>query len=407
MKQNEKNLVQAFAQAQFIIYGMLCIIFSLGIPDVLCFSFSPEPWSMSLVKNVFNAFGSILIVGGIFEIRLKNQFIKEVSQDFIKALFLEKSSLEHFNRDDLRQMKTNLQEQLLRSGNTHFKKKCMNMINGSFFKIAQGNHHNPDFNMYYDYYKVDMYVKKSAGRYVEVEYDLKYKLVNNQVDEEGHIVPSNNNVFAKRFFPPFAAEEETQKLMAFSVKVDGGDTVDYAVEIAKGMFQEQIVNKGVEDDIRAIQEDVKKQILKKEAEPLAVTGSESLPHGSVEQEQSAPDIYEPYTIEFNDYLIVEKKLMIKTLYSDLVYNHIFKRPTLSYQIHYIDENVDVSLKDIDYLSLRLFSGLNKKNNDKIHPILKGNSISLSVSDELLLAGEGISILAMREGIIQIRNGNDE
>jgi hypothetical protein len=58
--------------------------------------------------------------------------------------------------------------------------------------------------------------------------------------------------------------------------------------------------------------------------------------------------------------------------------------------------VDTELKGIDYLSLRLFSGLNKKNNDKIHPVLKGNSISLSVSNELLLAGEGISINSIRK-----------
>lgn len=167
------------------------------------------------------------------------------------------------------------------------------------------------------------------------------------------------------------------------IKADG-NSIDYGDEIQKKSFEEVLLTHGSEDDVRAIKEDVKKQIQKK------VDGN----------------MHEPFNVSFKDELIVEKKIWVKTLYSDINYSHIFKRPTMNYSIHYIDENVDIELQGIDYLSLRLFSGLNKKNNDKIHPVLKGNSISLTVSDELLLAGEGISINSLRKDWNSERSQNE-
>ena len=98
-------------------------------------------------------------------------------------------------------------------------------------------------------------------------------------------------------------------------------------------------------------------------------------------------------MSFKNRLIVHKKIKISTLHDDIHYSHIFNRPTLNYTIRYLDENVSTDTKD--YLTLRLFSGLNKKSSDKIHPTLAGNSISLSVSEGILLPGEGISIVALR------------
>jgi hypothetical protein len=369
------NSSSKFAKAKFIIYGMLAIIVSLSLPESIKIDFlSPTSFSLFFLMNVFNAIGAILIVGGIFEIILKDQFIQEVSKDFIKALFLERSSLGRFNQSDLIQMKTNIQEELLGKGNNHFKNKLMHMINNSFFQIARGTHANEDFNMFYDYYNVVIYIKGSSKRFIEIEYDLKYKLINNKVDEKRQLIDSVlTTVFAKRFFPSFKDDDVTQKVLSLVIKKDG-QLYDYKEDIDKGLFVEQILNKGTEDDIKALKEDVKKQI----------------------QRKNDDESFSPLEVKFHDYLIVEKKILVKTLYTDFNYSHIFKRPTLNYSIHFIDENVDVSLEEVDYLSLRLFSGLNKKNNDKIHPVLKGNSISLTVSDELLLAGEGISINSIRK-----------
>jgi len=107
--------------------------------------------------------------------------------------------------------------------------------------------------------------------------------------------------------------------------------------------------------------------------------------------------HEVFQVNFNKTLVVEKKIQIKTTYSDICYSHIFKRPTLNYSISYSDENVDHKTKD--YITMRLFSGLNKKNNDRIHPTLYGNTISLSVHGDLLLPGEGLTIIALRVGCI--------
>lgn len=172
----DNNIQSQVTKAKFIIFGMIFIIVSLSLPQHC--SIGSWEFSLNIWINIFNAIGSILIVGGIFEVVFKDQFIKQVSKDFIKALFLDKSSLHHFNHDDLTQMKKNIQEELLGEHNKHFKNKLLRMLNESFFRIAQGKHINDDFNMYYDYYNVVIYVKKSTSNYVCIEYDLKYKLKN-------------------------------------------------------------------------------------------------------------------------------------------------------------------------------------------------------------------------------------
>jgi len=366
----EENMTNMFAKYKFMIYGMASIITSLAMPTSIVIDYLIEPISLSFLINTFNALGSILIIGGIFEITMKDKFIKDVTKDFIKALFLDKSSLGHFTQDDLFLMKKNLQQALLGKRNYHYKNKFSAMLNDSFFQIARGRHKNKEFNMFFDYYTVVIYIKKSLdSKYVEVEFDLKYKLVNNTFDDEGNPREVENGIFVKRFFPPFAKEEPTQELISMSTTADGIRNTYSATD-----FTEKIVNKDTSDNVKAIKEDVKKQLQKK-------TGEE--------------DETEEILLKFKDTLILEKKISVKTLYNDINYTHIFKRPTLNYSIHFIDENVDMSITDVDYLSLRLFSGLNKKNNDKIHPVLKGNSISLTVSDELLLAGEGIMINSVR------------
>lgn len=362
------------AKAKFIICGMVSIIVSLSLPKSVCipFIFDAE-FSLNILTNIFNAIGSILIVGGIFEVRFKDQFIREVSKDFIKSLFLDRSSLGRFDEPELLNMKKNIQKELLGECNRSYKKKFLRMIDDSFFKIARGKHTDDDFNMYYEYYTVVIYVRKSDNEYVNIEFDLKYKLVNNKIDQDGKLTENQNNIFAKRFFPPFSAEEKTQTVLSLKIKADDRH-IDYSKEITKGSFEEQIINKSSEDNVKALQEDVKKQI----------------------QKHQEDDSFEPIQIKFKKNIILEKKVLVKTLYTDLNYIHIFKIPTMNYSIHFIDENVDVNVEHMDYLSLRLFSGLNKKNNDKIHPVLKGNSISLSVSNELLLPGEGLSINSVRK-----------
>lgn len=359
---NKKSFFSKFASSAFIITGLIFLIVYLLIPEKvhpLC----------DILKNLTNALGSILIVGGIFEIVFKEQFIKEVTSSFVKTIFLKPTSLENFKDEELEQIHKSIQQRLLYTNkNNYYSNRILTMINDSFYEMAKGTHHNKDFNTFFQYYNSVLYVnKKEEDDYVNIEYEIKYEIINNTKNKEEVEI----DIFSKRFFPlslSLTGNCITQVLTSLNIKSDGKG-MDYAKEIRDGKFKEQTLDKDDLDNIR-IQEDVKRQI-------------------QVEKE----GIFTPFRVKFKEKLIVEKKIKIVTLYDDICFSHIFKRPTLNYSIQYHDENVSVDTKD--YLTLRLFSGLNKKSNDKIHPVLKGKVISLHVSDGLLLPGEGISIVALR------------
>lgn len=366
-EEHKKTLFSKYAGAIFIISGLISLIIYLLIPET-CNSF------FSMLKNLLNALGSILIVGGIFEIAFKDKFIKEVSNNFVKTIFLDQSSLENFKSDELNQMNKSIQKKLLKNNYNHYTKKIISMVNDSFFEMAKGTHNNKDFNIFFQYYNSILYVNKKENDkdYISIDYEIKYELINNSEEKKEVEI----DVFSKRFFPLTLSLEDnivTQELLSLSIKKDGTGK-DYSQEIKNNKFIEQTLDKDDLDNIR-IQEDVKRQI----------------------QYKNEGD-FSPFKIKFKEAVIVEKKLKIYTRYNDIGFSHIFKRPTLNYTIQYHDENVSVDTKD--YLTLRLFSGLNKKPNDKIHPVLKGKVITLHVSDGLLLPGEGISIVALRDDFMK-------
>lgn len=362
-----KKLFSNIFASQFIIYGLLALLFYTLIPE-------EGHASVNILKNILNAIGSILLVGGIFEVAFKDKFIGEVSDNFVKTIFLDSNSLEHFKSKDLISMKRSIQERLLHGKNSEYSEKILRMINDSFFHMAQGNHKNNDFNKYFQYYNSVIYVNKKEpdSQKVTIEYEIKYEIVNNYTNEEGIITESEVDIFSKRFFPLSLSTEDniiTQELSSLKITKDN-DYIDYKEEIRNGSFKEKTIGHEEQDSIK-IQEDVKRQIKYKEDED--------------------------FRIKFKKSLIVEKKIKIITMYNDIGFYHTFKRPTINYSIQYHDENVSVKTKD--YLTLRLFSGLNKKPNDKIHPVLKGKVISLHVSDGLLLPGEGICIVALRDNFM--------
>lgn len=369
-----EDISNSLAASKFIIYGLIALLLYVLIPEG-CYAIT------DILKNLLNAAGSILLVGGIFEIVFKDKFIKEVSNNFVKTIFLDPSSLQHFTQKDLEMMKTSLQNKLLNGNSTEYTKKILHMINESFFNMARGTHKNPVFNMYFQYYNSSLYVKKRKpnSNNVEIEYKIKYELINNSYkildDNKFELQEAEIDLFAKRFFPLTLSQQEsviTQELLKLTIKCDE-NFKDYAEEISQGLFIEKALTSDEKDDIR-IQEDVKKQIQKKPTK---------------DSDESTV-----FMVKFKKSLIIEKTLKIITTYNDITFSHIFKRPTINYSIQYIDENVDTSMKD--YLTLKLFSGLNKKVNDKIHPALQGNVISLHVSEGLLLPGEGVIIVALRE-----------
>lgn len=350
----------------FIIFGLIFIILFLLIPENNTNEFN------QILKNLFNALGSILIVGGIFEIAFKEKFIKEVSNNFVKTIFLKSSTLDNFKEEELEQINKSIQNKLLNNNRTNIcSNKILTMINDSFYQMAKGTHNKTEFNTYFQYFNATLYVKKKEENedIVEIEYDLKYEIRNNKKHQDEIEV----GIFTKRFFPlNLSLKDEclTQELTHLTIKKDG-ESKDYTSEIKDGLFKEITISKEEKDMIK-IQEEVKRQI------QLQEKGAES----------------KEFKVSFRNTMIVEKKIKIVTLFDDIHYSHIFSRPTLNYSIQYYDENV--SVKDKDYLTLRLFSGLNKKTNDRIHPNLKGQLISLNISDGILLPGEGISIVALRK-----------
>ncbi len=363
-----KKIFSNVYSSQFIIYGLIALLIYVIIPDDLHVV-------VSIVKNLFNAVGSILIVGGIFEVAFKDKFIKEVSTNFVKTIFMQPDSLDHFKNNDLIDMKESIQKKLLQKNNGEYSKKIINMINNSFFKMAQGEHKNSNFNKYFQYYNSILYVKKRKkdSCVVEIDYEIKYEIINNCKNDNGVNKEAKLSIFSKRFFPLALSQEHkttTQELLSLRIKVDNQYT-DYSKKINNKEFQEQLVDTEEKDNVK-IQEDIKRQI----------------------QFKNETGQFEEFEVEFKDSIVVEKKLKIFTTYNDIAFSHIFKRPTMNYSIIYTDENVTPETKD--YLTLRLYSGLNKKTNDKIHPVLKGKMISLNVSEGVLLPGEGVSIVALRD-----------
>lgn len=352
----------------FIILGLCALLFYTLIP-------TNQNEFVQIVKNLLNAIGSILLVGGIFEIMFKEKFISEVSESFVKTIFLDSNSLNHFKYDELFLMQKSIQNKLLNGNKTEYTQKILDMINDSFFAMARGKHKTQDFNTHFQYYNSFLYVnkKKNNSNKVEIEYEIKYEVVNNTLDENGHLLDIELEIFSKRFFPLALSQEEnsiTQELVGLTIKAD--DTFkDYKDEIKNQKFQEITVEIEEQDSVK-IQEDIKRQI----------------------QFKKDVSTFETFKMKFKKSMIVEKKIKIITMYNDIGFYHTFKRPTLNYSMQYHDENVNTDTKD--YLTMRLFSGLSKKPNDKIHPVLKGKVISLHVSDGILLPGEGICVVALRE-----------
>ncbi|MFA7021672.1 hypothetical protein [Aliarcobacter sp.] len=359
---NKKSFFSKFASSAFMIIGLIFLIVYLLIPE------NAHP-IFDILRNLSNALGSILIIGGIFEIVFKEKFIKEVTSSFVKTIFLKPASLENFKDEELEQINKSIQSRLLYGNrNNYYSNRILTMINDSFYEMAKGTHHNKDFNTFFQYYNSVLYVNERKENYVNIEYEIKYEIINNTKNKEEVEI----DIFSKRFFPlslSLADSCVTQELTYLNIKSDG-KSMDYSKEIRDGKFKEQTLDKDDLDNIR-IQEDVKRQI-----------------------QEDKDGTFSPFKVKFKEKLIVEKKIKIVTLYDDISFSHIFKRPTLNYSIQYHDENVSVNTKD--YLTLRFFSGLNKKSSDKIHPVLKGKVISLHVSDGLLLPGEGISIVALRD-----------
>ncbi len=364
----DKILPNKIPSYLFIILGLFSIIIYLLIPE----NHSSE-W-VQIVRNLFNPLGSILIVGGIFEIAFKEKFIKEVSENFVKTIFLEPNNLNNFKEEDLEQMHSSIQNKLLENNrNSICSQKIVTMINDSFYQMAKGTHNKNIFNTFFQSYISSIYVKKRENMNddkVTIEYEMKYELINNKKNGEEVKV----DIFAKRFFPLILSSQntfKTQELNLLTIKKDDESIIDYSQDIKNSQFEEITLNKDDFDNI-TIQEQVKRQI---------------------QYKKDGNDEFKPLEVSFKNRLIVHKKIKISTLHDDIHYSHIFNRPTLNYTIRYLDENVSTDTKD--YLTLRLFSGLNKKSSDKIHPTLAGNSISLSVSEGILLPGEGISIVALR------------
>lgn len=362
-----KKIFSNIASYSFIILGMFFIIAYLLIPE------NTTSELLQLTKNFCNALGSILIVGGIFEIAFKEKFIKEVSNSFVKTIFLRANALDNFKEQELEQINKSIQNKLLKDNkNSICSNKMITMINDSFYQMAKGTHSKDEFNTFYQYYNSIMHVKKRlspSDDKVTIEYEIKYEIINNKKDNQEVSI----DIFSKRFFPLSLSSQDsfiTQELTFLTIKKDGESVIDYLKDIKDNKFKEETITKDDLDSI-TIQESVKRQIYYK----------------------SENGNFSPFKINFKNNMIVNKKIKITTQFDDISYSHIFKRPTLNYSIQYYDDNVNIGKKD--YLTLRLFSGLNKKSNDKIHPILTGNLISLNVSEGILLPGEGISIVALR------------
>lgn len=363
-----KGFISKLASSFFIIFGLLSIIAYILIPQ-------SDNYVLEILRNLFNALGAILIVGGIFESIFKEKFIEEVSNKFVKAIFLKPSTLNNFKDKELEEMNKNIQSKLLKKNkNNTCSVKIISMINNSFYQMAKGTHDKDEFNTFFQYYNSMMYVNKKteeSQETVEIEFILKYEIINNKKDKE----TVNVGIFAKRFFPLSLSSKEnciTQELISLSIKKDNESIKDYSEDIKNNKFKEIIVEKEERDSIK-IQEAIKRQI---------------------QYKKDGDADFSPFEVDFHHKMIVEKKIKVVTLFNDITYSQIFNRPILNYSIQYYDENV--SSTDKDYLTLKLFSGLNKKVNDKIHPILKGNLISLNISDGILLPGEGINIVALRK-----------
>jgi len=360
--ENKNNYQTKIASYGFMITGGICLIFSILI-DANVTGF----WLF--IKNILNALGSIFIVGGVFEIAYKKKFADELSTDFTTKLFLDKDAIQNFEKDNLRKMVQNIQLALSKGKHNEYQNKIMKLMNNHFLCMLDGTHQNEEFNSYYDYYDINIHIEESKEEFITVNYNLKYKIINHN--------PKNKikqSILAKRFFPQVSQENMIyQELESLKVISDYKKEISYLEEIEQNKFKEVDVKYDrVHDAISA----KKNKEIKKQIQLINSDSTEEL------------------IVEFSKFLIIEKSIKIKTLYTDEIFSHIFRKPVLNFMFSYIDNNIDTSLDNP--IELRLFSGLNKIKNDKLHPVQQGKKVSLSVHNELLLPGEGITTISKRK-----------
>ncbi len=357
-----KNFVVKSMAYVFVIIGFIAISISLSL-DV-----QPKEELWLLLKNLLNAIGSIFIVGGIFEILYKKVFLEEIATDFTSKLFLDKDAIQKFDPNNLKRMMINIQRVLSKTKNEKYQDKILKIVNNHLIPLINGCHRNNKFNVYYDYYDLNISVKEVEDEFIVMDYISKYKIVNAKKGKATHTILS-------RFSFPQIGEKvyKNQDLLKLTVTKDYQDTKNYAEDIKNKKFELVEIDMIKEDDnIRAQKnKDVKKQLQLK-----------------------TNDGHKELKEDFSKWLVVEEHSNIRTLYLDDLYSFIARAPILNFSIHFTDKTIDHEL--INPLSLKLFSGLNKIKDDRIHPIYQGDTVSLTIRDELLLPGEGVIISSKRK-----------
>lgn len=349
----------------YLILGFISLVISLLITP------TADESGFLLLKNIFNAIGSLFIVGGFFEMTFKEKFVKELSTDFTQKLFLQQDSIKHFGQDNLRDMLKNIQIVLSKENST-YQKKLIELMNDHFLSMLQATHKNNEFNSYYEFYDINLNIKDKNEKYIIIDFHLKYKIIN--IDHEKQVEQS---ILARRFFPQFKDMSDDfvfQELKELLI-IDDGKETNYLKEIKNNQFVEVDIDaNSLTDSVNATKNgDTKKQI-------------------HFKQNDTAKP--KELKVSFKKELVVEKRIQIKTLYTDDIYSHIFKKPILNLNVHYTDLYIDENIENP--LELRLFSGLNKTKNDKVRSIYQGDSVSLAIYGDLLLPGEGVMIMSRRK-----------
>ncbi|PHO10305.1 hypothetical protein CPG37_04465 [Malaciobacter canalis] len=351
-------------QNKFIV---LSLITFLGY-FIISGQFPPGPQQTIYVTflNLLNAIGGLLLITGLYDVTLKEQFQNETIENFIKTLYLDNKYVSRFKKEELRNIFAKVLKEFIKSDiNSIYKNKITEHISKNIIPMARGEHSDSKINTYFKHYDEQIVCFKSKDKNViRCKVATSYELINNTS------LPISQTIFTLKNIPNCHSLnfDKVLKLISLKIFVDGKEEKQYSKpDFLKENFKVAEAN-GQSTSVSTYSERVQiKQIVKKGEEEELIE----------------------FKKKFNKKLKVKKVFEIDIPYFDNNYTHIFHRPILNYSLTYKDYNAS-KVEGV------LISAFHKKSDDTIHmnPI-EENEFKIELKEDLVLPKEGLTVISRR------------
>lgn len=298
------------AQYKFIIMALVGFLVYTQIPD-----------KHTTILNIVNAISSLLLITGLFDVVLKQEYLQQLSQHIINGFFAKKDSIKNIPKHILVQNINNMLDVLSDSLHDNLKEKFKYRVSTYFINIFNSDSNEKIHTFYKDYnLKIKINKKEVSQNYCSTTYDLSYTLVNNSNTQINH------DIFKVRGFNKELIDENILSVNLLKIKIDNKDIEEIDINTLK-MIEVPLPIEATTNNIDNI---------------ICLTiGTENT----------------PYKVKFNKELQVTKQLTIKIPKKDILYKCHFNRLATNAKITFIDKNA----KNIHILNS--FAFIEKKNID--------------------------------------------